>query len=234
MKRWTPIVAIALAALALLLLLLGPVGTRLGFWDFRFGFTLLRWGAYAGVATAVAGIVAGLVTHRWLLAAFVFAAGGIAAAIPWSWAQHARAVPPIHDITTDTENPPPFVAIAPLRADAPNPVEYPGPETAALQRQAYPDLKPLRLDVPPDVAFERVRRAARSLGWEIVAAEPSEGRLEAIDKTFWFGFIDDVVVRVTPSDGGSIVDVRSKSRVGRGDVGTNARRIRHFLSIVDH
>jgi len=232
MTRWLLPLAAGFAVLALLLLLAAPVGARLALWDFRAGFTLLRWGAYVGLAAMVAALVAGIVTRRWLLVGLLVAGGAIAAAIPWTWAQRARAVPPIHDITTDPDNPPPFVAIVPLRADAPNPVAYPGEETAVLQRQAYPDLRPLRLEVPSAQAFARARAAAETLGWTVVAAEPAEGRLEATATTFWFRFADDVVVRVAASDGGTVVDVRSKSRVGRSDVGTNARRIREFLALV--
>jgi uncharacterized protein (DUF1499 family) len=149
--------------------------------------------------------------------------------VPWQQRRSSRGVPPIHDISTDTENPPPFVAIAPLRADAPNPVEYAGPEAASRQRQAYPEIQPVVVGLPPDTAFVRALAAARAKRWEIVEANAAEGRIEATDRTFWFGFYDDVVIRITPSGTGSIVDVRSKSRVGRGDMGTNARRIRGYL-----
>ena len=149
--------------------------------------------------------------------------------VPWNWRRTAESVPPIHDITTDTGNPPEFVDILPLRADAPNPAAHEGDSIAAIQRAAYPDVQPLALDLPPDRAFEAALEAARSMGWEIVAAEPDQGRIEATDTTFWFGFEDDVVIRVTPAAGGSRVDVRSVSRVGRSDVGTNAKRIREYL-----
>jgi uncharacterized protein (DUF1499 family) len=141
-------------------------------------------------------------------------------------------VPPIHDITTDTQDPPQFSAILPLRADAPNPPEYEGGEVAAQQREAYPDIQPLRLALDPDVAYTRALNAARSLRWEIVAADPEARRIEATDRTFFFGFADDVVIRVTPAGEGARIDVRSKSRVGRSDVGANARRIRRFLQRV--
>jgi uncharacterized protein (DUF1499 family) len=154
---------------------------------------------------------------------------GLCVWTPWSWQTRARSVPPIHDISTDLQDPPLFVAIVPLRADASNPVEYAGAETAAQQRQAYPDIRTRRLEVPAAEAFAAAERAARDLGWTIVAAVPEQGRLEASDTTFWFRFTDDIVVRVRPQGSGSLVDVRSKSRVGRGDVGTNAARIRRFL-----
>ena len=120
----------------------------------------------------------------------------------------------------------PFEAILPLRADA---AMYAGEETAAQQRGAYPEIKPQVLSVPPDEAFERALAVTREMGWEIVAAEKSEGRIEATDTTFWFGFKDDVVIRIQPVEAGSRMDVRSASRVGVGDLGVNAARIRRFL-----
>jgi uncharacterized protein (DUF1499 family) len=151
-------------------------------------------------------------------------------AVPWNLMRQARAVPPIHDISTDTDDPPAFVAVIARReaTRASNPPEYAGAEIAAQQKAAYPDLVTLRVEAPPDQAFASARTAAQSLGWEIVAADAAEGRLEATDTTRWFGFKDDVVVRVRPDGAGSRVDVRSKSRVGRSDVGANAARIRAF------
>jgi hypothetical protein len=153
----------------------------------------------------------------------------VAAGVPWYWQRRAREVPPIHDISTDTADPPEFVAILPLRADAPNPAEYGGPAIAAAQQQAYPDLQPLALPRPPEAVFGRAVEAARRAGWEIVASDSAAGRIEATATTGWFGFKDDVVVRIRPANEGSRVDVRSVSRVGRSDVGTNARRIRAYL-----
>ena len=118
----------------------------------------------------------------------------------------------------------------PSAQGAANQAEYGGPEVAAQQRQAYPDVVPLVLEAPADVAFGRALGAARGMGWEIVAADSSAGRIEATATTAWFGFKDDVVVRVTPEDGRSRVDVRSVSRVGMSDVGTNAARIRAYLA----
>ena len=99
----------------------------------------------------------------------------------------------------------------------------------AQQRAAYPDVQPAILNVPPAQAFERALAAVHDMGWEVVKADATEGRIEATDTTFWFGFKDDVVIRVGPTDGGSRVDVRSLSRVGVGDAGTNAKRIRAYL-----
>ena len=209
------------------------LGSRWGLWHFRTGFMLLTWAAYGAMAAAVLGMVA-LVVNRSSNKAIFFALASIILAlfvvgIPWQMKQRAQHVPPIHDITTDTANPPAFVAILPLRADAPNSIEYKGTEIAAQQKQAYPDLQPLSLNVPTDVAFQRALRAARNAGWDIVESRPDQGRIEATDTTLWFGFKDDIVVRVTCLDSGSRIDVRSVSRVGKSDVGTNASRIRNYL-----
>ena len=137
--------------------------------------------------------------------------------------------PPIHDITTDTVNPPEFVDILPLRADAPNPPDYRGSEDAEQQLAAYPEIKPLELDVTPAEAMALAESAARAMEWELITVAPGEGRLEAVATTAWFGFKDDMVVRVRGTAEGSVIDARSVSRVGVSDVGANARRVLDFL-----
>lgn len=229
-------VGLALAALAVLLVLLAGPGTRFGVWGFRTAFTLLQWGAYLGIA-ALLLCLAGAVFARpgsgrggsgsALLGAVLAA---VAFAAPLAWRRSASGAPPIHDITTDPANPPSFVAVLPLRRDALNPPNYEGDSIAALQRKAYPDIQPLMLALRPDSAFAVALAAARRMGWEIVAAQRGEGRIEATDVTPWFGFKDDVVIRIQPASGISRVDVRSVSRVGTGDTGTNAKRIRAYLA----
>ena len=142
----------------------------------------------------------------------------------------AEQLPSIHDITTDTTDPPKFVAVLPLRANARNSTDYGGANVAAQQRAAYPEIAPVYSNVPPDKAFARALSVARAMGWDIVATAPSEGRIEATDTTLLYGFKDDIVIRVTPAPQGSRTDVRSESRIGGGDVGTNARRIATFLN----
>lgn len=225
--------AVLLSVIAALLLLVAGPGTRLDLWEFGTGFQLMRWGAFAGLAAAALAVAMLLLprTRRAGLAGLLVAlALGLGVAfVPWSGMRHGRALPPIHDITTDTRRAPEFVAILPLRAAAPNPAAYGGPDVARAQIGAYPDLRTHRMDVAPAGAFNRAQRAARDMGWEIVAADAAAGRIEATDTTFWFGFKDDVVIRVEADGAGSRVDVRSVSRVGAGDVGTNARRIRAYL-----
>lgn len=146
------------------------------------------------------------------------------------WLRQGQVSPLIHDISTDTANPPPFVDVLPLRAGAPNPPEHGGEEVVEQQRAAYPEIRTLELAVAPAQAMALAESAARAMDWEIVAVAPHEGRLEAVDTTTWFGFKDDIVVRITQTNGSSLVDVRSKSRLGLSDAGTNARRIRGFMA----
>ncbi len=187
---------------------------------------------------AVLALVAGVVALRHgrrgiaVLAAAALIVGAVSAFIPWQWQQQARDVPPIHDISTDTRSPPQFRAIVPLRANAPNPAAWAGEDTAKAQREAYPDIDTIELDTTPGQAFEAALETAESMGWEIVAADPSRWRIEATDTTRWFGFKDDVVIRIRPGAETTLVDVRSKSRVGQSDVGTNAERIRTFRKLL--
>jgi len=126
-------------------------------------------------------------------------------------------------------NPPRFVAILPLRKDATNTAEYGGPDVATQQLKAYPDLKPIMTNLPIDTTFDNALAIARDMKWAIIDANKSEGRIEAVDTTFWFGFKDDIIIRITRDGTRSRIDLRSVSRVGRTDVGTNAKRIRAFL-----
>ena len=135
----------------------------------------------------------------------------------------------IHDITTDTENPPQFVALRALRLTTFNGPEYGGEKVAIIQKAAYPDIAPRIAGDPPARTFERALKAARDMGWQIVASIAGEGRIEATATTRWLRFKDDVVIRVTPEGGGSRIDVRSKSRMGRSDLGANAKRIREYF-----
>lgn len=225
--------AILISLLAAVLLLVAGPGTRLDLWTFRTGFQVMRWAALlglAGAALAIAMLIAPRTRRAGPVPLLLALAIGLGVAfVPWNGMRQARALPPIHDISTDTARPPEFVAILPLRAEAPNPASYGGAEVAQAQIAAYPDVRTLRTAARPSDAFDRALQAARAMGWHIVAADPATGRIEATDTTFWFGFKDDVVVRVEADGNGSRVDVRSVSRVGASDVGTNARRIRAYL-----
>jgi len=233
--RISRLAAVLGAASLLALTATGPLH-RSGVVGLAGAFAVLKWAVYGALATFMLSLIGLIIAARNRarmsvpLAALIMSlvAIGSVGALAWK----ASRVPAIHDITTDTMQPPPFLAILPLRTGAMNPVEYGGAELAAKQKQAYPDIAPLLLAVPPGRAFDLALAAARTMGWEMVASDPPGGRIEATDTTFWFGFKDDIVVRVTPQPTGSRVDVRSLSRVGVGDIGANAARIRAYLAAV--
>lgn len=221
----------AAAVLAVLLLAGSGPGVRLGLWSYGLGLRLFAAALIAGALAALIAAVA-LAVPRWrlrpktLVAALVL---GLACAVPPFLAiRDARSLPQIHDITTDVDNPPPFAKVLPLRAGAVNPPGY-EPHVGEIQRIHYPEVQPLRLAAPPRETFAHALAVAEAMGWEIVARDEGAGRIEAVATTRWFGFKDDVVVRITPAGTGSRVDVRSKSRVGSSDVGANARRIQDYL-----
>lgn len=211
----------------------GP-GYQAGIWHFRIGFTIFRWSVYVAAGAglfALAGALLGAKARE--KRAIIVGATGIAAALAlvvpgWQLERTAANVPRIHDITTDTENPPQFVALLALRQKTPNGPEYAGEKIAQQQKAAYPDIQPIVLKEPPAQAFERALAAARAMDWEIVASVPAEGRIEATATTRWFRFKDDVIVRVRAEGDGTRIDVRSKSRIGRSDLGANAKRIRGY------
>jgi uncharacterized protein (DUF1499 family) len=166
--------------------------------------------------------------HAWVpVTALVLAAA--AAAPPMMMLSKAKAVPLIHDISTDLSDPPPFVALLEARKASPNGAAHGGAQVAEEQRKGYPDIKTLVVKTPPAETAQKAIDAARSMGWYVAATDAAGGRLEATDTTFFFGFKDDIVVRIRPEGTGSRVDVRSVSRVGLSDLGANAARIRKFL-----
>lgn len=225
----------ALAAAALLVL--APLGWRIELWPYSTSFVLLRWAAYGALAGALASLAA---LVRWRLLPPALRAGAIVALLvsaivfymPWHYTLAAGAS--IHDITTDTANPPAFEAVLPARqaANAAS-ADYPGsgPETAAIQKRAYPDIAPLVLEAAPPQAFALALATAQAMPrWTIDASDPARGRIEASARTLWMGFTDDIVIRITADGAGSRIDLRSLSRVGRGDFGANAARIRTYLA----
>jgi uncharacterized protein (DUF1499 family) len=218
---------------ALIVGLSGPLHRYLGV-DADAAISVFRYGFYV----AAAGIALGLATivptrpgdrRRGFVASVLALVIGVAAAwAPTTWLLRAREAPRINDVTTDTANPPPLVVTLQFRQNAPNPPAYGGESVANLQKAGYPDIQPIVLKVPPAEAFKKVDQVAMAMGWDVVARAPTEGRLEAIDTAKWFGFQDDIVVRIKANGGGSRIDIRSKSRVGNSDLGANAQRIREF------
>lgn len=215
--------------------LISGYGYQWNFWSLGMGFTLLRYGAYASIGLAAISLLSIWFLRKSRARAIAYAVvalifTGIVSVTALYWQQQAGSVPPIHDITTDMGTPPEFFALLRLRADAPNPPEYAGAETAQLQREYYPNVEPLILETDLQEAMDAAVMLIVRRGWEIVSVNRKDGRIEATEKLAWFGFKDDVVLRFTNlEDGSTRVDMRSKSRVGRGDVGVNASRIERFL-----
>ncbi|GHE21815.1 DUF1499 domain-containing protein [Halomonas urumqiensis] len=234
--RW-PVVFAWVAVLLLVIgaALMGGAGPlhRLGVTSLGESFGLLRQGAYLAMGAAALGLVAlgiASVCRRGkpaLVGLMVIAAVAGMMVVPWQMMQRAQNVPPIHDITTDMQDPPVFETLAPAREAAPNAVDYPGEDFARQQRTAYPSIQPLTIALPLAEVRQTVEEVAREAGWEI--AHVSDSRLEATATTRWFGFKDDVVVRLTPGNDGVRVDVRSASRMGMSDIGTNAGRVNGYL-----
>jgi uncharacterized protein (DUF1499 family) len=231
-------VVLAAALLTAVVLAASGLGSRAGLWDFRLGFTLLRYGAWAGAGVAAASLLvllAGLLRRRRgvaLAAVLALAVAGLPVLYVrqlTSSSPRVPGVPPIHDISTDLADPP---AIAALPGVPPRSLAPVAPAVHDAQRVLYPELAPIALDEPPAEAFAHAAATARAMGWEVVHEDAAGGLLQAVATTFWFGFRDDVVVRARADGDGSVVDVRSVSRVGLGDAGANAARIRAFRDLL--
>ena len=137
-------------------------------------------------------------------------------------------VPPIHDITTDVADPPMFEQALLLRGDGTNPIDLDA-DDINQQLAAYPEVKTLRTDLSIEQAFERAEQLATKMGWEVTRSDLNAGVIEAVDTTRVMGFKDDVVIRLRTDADGTLVDLRSVSRVGVSDLGANAARIEDFL-----
>ncbi|MDO6442033.1 DUF1499 domain-containing protein [Marinobacter sp. 2_MG-2023] len=234
--KWPAIIAwlgvILLITAGVLMAVAGPA-YRAELIELGTSFTWLRQGAQLAAGAAVLGLITlvlALVLRRWrpaLVGALVCIVVGAMIAMPMQMKQRAQSVPPIHDITTDTNNPPAFILLAAAREEAPNAVDYPGAETARQQQAAYPQLKAMTLSMPMASVMEAARSIIQARGWEI--AGTTANTIEATATTRWFGFKDDVVIRMAETETGVQVDMRSASRVGKSDLGANAERVQAFL-----
>ena len=226
----------ALAAAALLPV--GALGSRFGLWPFGGGMLMMTIGSALAVVGVAGGLAAVIIARRRSLSgdlrasALGLAVSFLVVAYAGLLFFQASSVPPIHNISTDLADPPQFIVIVPLRGEQANPLDFDAEKLAPLHRQFYPWVKSLALDSTPESAFAKALAALEGMGMDIVAQHPDIGLLEATDTTFWFGFKDDVAVRVRPADQGAVVDVRSVSRVGQSDLGKNAQRIGEILAKV--
>ncbi len=233
----------------LLLILISGPGHRFGLLPFRPAIMVALVGtllAALGAVVAIVGLIGGAGSRaavpRAVTAVGIVLAIAATSYLLW-WIAQMRGAPMIHEVSTDLEDPPAFVTLKAQRDSVPgtNPSDYVAQvqgrgasiDVPAQQRMHYPDIQPVSLDVSPEEAYARARRAVSELGWRLVDESQADGRIEATDTTLFFGFKDDVVIRVRTVDGASRVDVRSKSRVGLGDAGTNAARVRRFLQLME-
>lgn len=232
---------VALAIIAVLVIGVMMFGARLGLWQPIVGFGLVRNYmnpiAYVVMGLGILGVIYYLVVKsRCGLGKSLFTAVvGVALLAPTIYGKINPPVrlPPIHDITTDTTNPPLFQVLDDSREGARNSLVYGGPDVAAFQQQAYSDIAPIFSDKSTQEAFLEALRVAKEMGWEMVAEDQNALRFEASARTPVYQFVDDVVVVVSSVDGQSRVDIRSVSRIGRGDRGVNADRVRAFISLFD-
>lgn len=230
-------VLLLLAAIAILVMAVATFGARFGLWEAVAGYSFIR-SYLTPVGFSVIGVSAvGLVylmikgQRRAMIKAGTACLIGLLLLAPMI-ATHVKApvkTPRIYDVTTDTVNPPPFLVLDDTRPEAKNSLVYGGPEVAALQKEAYPDILPIMTELSAEDAFSKALGVAQDMGWEIVAQDPAALRYEAISYTPVFYFPDDIVVRVTAEGSGSRVDIRSVSRIGKNDQGANAARIRKFI-----
>ena len=218
-------------------IILSPLGFRLGLWDYAFALSVVlkyaTYAALAGLALCIVGLLlAKLATPPIPVGRAVagLIISGLFAGYVVVQYNKVQSLPFIHDITTDTANPPAFVALADARKAAPNGLDYKGAEIAEKQKQAYPDIGPISATLSPPELFVKAEAAARAAGWDIAAADVQAGRIEATWTSLIYGFKDDMVIRITPAAAGSQLDMRSMSRMGLSDVGMNAKRIREFVA----
>lgn len=222
--------ALVLAVLTILVVVMSSVGFRMEWWGYGSSVTVLRIATLIGATATVLSVLGiymawpGRPRRGLFLSISALLIVGPTLVMPLYWGYSKSRLPPIQDISTDLEDPPAFW-------DAPTSRVYPGPKVARQQRTAYPDIQPVLMSGPREQIFRKAVILMESRGWKLVAVEPEDGRIEATVTTFWYGFKDDVVIRLTETDNGIRVDMRSTSRFGSGgDGGTNANRIRAFLA----
>ena len=217
-----------LGILAVVIASVSIIGYRVKLWSQLQAFEVFGWATFVSIVTflfCIIGIFKARANGRFRgvnLGIF-----GILFSLPimissFLFLYSAKIYPPINDISTDTINPPIFW-------DVIDPSEYPGLEVAKIQKSGYPALKSLKLSISPKVAFVKALKIVKYKGWKIAGIDKEDGHIEAVVTSLFYGFKDEVVIRITPDSDGVIVDVRSRSRIGKIDRGTNARRIKSFL-----
>lgn len=225
------VICMTLSALAALLLVIGPIGTREALFHFRIGLLLMSVAFVLGGIMVIANAILALLPRQ-RPARQGYVLGLAMALIPALAAVNilgaSAGLPMIHDISTDIADPPEFRAALALRGDDSNPLQR-DRELDRQQQEAYPNIRPIIVNQPAEQSFEQARAIAAELGWDVHHKDLQSGLIEATFTSKWFGFVDDVVIRVRDHvSGGTQIDLRSVSRVGKGDLGANAARISEF------
>lgn len=212
------------------------LGVRFELWGIQLALPLLAGAALtAALLLALAGVALLAAIHQHLQAArhraiLVIVILIVPVATVFHYGLKASQAPVLYDVSTGWANPPAIAALSGVRPEDANPLQT-ATTNRAVQSEHYPDIQTLVLPLPVGEALGRVQQVATDLGWEIQAVDAASGVVEATDTTFWFGFVDDIAIRVgAASEQGATVDIRSVSRVGKSDLGKNAQRIRTFLS----
>lgn len=247
LKKWCVRLAVGLAVFTPVFMAVSALGARFGLWNWWYAFgTLVRnYGVklmFSTLAVAALALILSLIIKPRARKGIVLSV--LALCVPLIGMAHGKNVqktagslPFIHDITTDTQDVPTFSSvIVGQRGEGSNTLDYIGKVdkkskklVSVLQVESYPDIRTIVLSDAPEATYARVLATAKSMGWIIASASEATGSVEATASSFWFGFKDDVVMRIRPAEGGgSLVDVRSISRVGGSDIGANANRIRQF------
>lgn len=223
-------ITIALAVAAIACIILGPGMSRVGLLPPIAGLGIFALSGLLGLAAMVAALIAALRYRAWF-AALVGMLGCLPLIAVGATTADAMRYPLINDISTDIADPPPLAHAETLPELAGKDLSFPK-GNGELIKAHYPDAISLRLNEPVLQVHQRALAIATSkpFEWTITKEAENFGGFEAIAETRLFRWKDDVAVRIRPDgDRACIVDVRSRSREGKGDLGANARRIRHFL-----
>ena len=235
MTLWWSKSILAGGLIAAVLLPIGALGARVDLWGYGVGLLVLLLASLLALVALGCGMPAVMVARRRGLSRDLWATvSGMAAGfavVVYMGLQLLKALsaPLIHHVSTNPEDPPEFVEVVTLRGESANPLAFDAAKIAPLQEEFYPWMEPLLLRATPEEAFQEALGVLGDMGFEVVATHPERGLIEAVASTFWFGFKDDVAVRVRAYPQGCVVDVRSVSRVGLSDMGTNARRVKEIL-----
>jgi uncharacterized protein (DUF1499 family) len=223
--RWPLRVAVTAATM----FVIGPAAAHFGIVPPFAGFVIFVLGGVIGLFNSIAGVVTFRRGARARAAAIIVLSGLPALLLIYA-AARGFGKPAINDITTDLTEPPNLVFAQSQPGNAGRDMVYPE-SFKEIVRAAYPDLKPLHLADPPDAAFARaVRLAEQQPTWQVLYVNGTSRIFEGVATSDLFRFQDDFVGRIRADGTGSVVDMRSKSRDGKGDLGANAERIRAFLS----